>query len=556
MNEIAERFLTHRVENQPPPMPPYDAWLTDRPLRDALTREGGGWAEDRLAAFGPVVGGELMALGVAANENKPRFVPYDRYGHRIDAVRFDPAYHAILSLGIRHEVPSFAWRNAGRRGAHVARAALAYLHNQPEQGNNCPLTMTYASVAALRRQGGLADAWIERILSTEYDPRDLPAWDKTGNTIGMGMTEKQGGSDVRTNTTRATPLAAAGPGRLYALVGHKWFFSAPMCDGFLVLAQADAGLSCFLLPRFAPDGSRNAIRLQRLKDKLGDWSNASSEVEFQGALAWLIGEEGRGVATILEMVALTRLDCAIGSAAIMRQALVQALHHTMHRRAFGKRLVEHALMRNVLADLALESEASMALVLRIARAVDEAQHDPAAAPLARLITAIGKYLVCKRCAPFVNEAQECLGGAGYVEESMLPRLYRQAPLNSIWEGSGNVQCLDVLRTLDREPASLEAFLAEIDRAAPLHRLLREERRRLGDLLASAPAEREAIARVLVERMAVALQAAVLLRGAPEAVADTYCRARLGGGDLRCFGTLPADAPFGALIDRAWPDAVA
>jgi len=555
MNEIAERFLTHRVENQPPPLPPYDAWLTDRPLRDALVREGGGWAEEQLAAFGPVVGGELMMLGVAANENKPRFVPFDRYGHRIDAVRFDPAYHAILSLGIRHEVPSFAWRNASRRGAHVARAALAYLHNQPEQGNNCPLTMTYASVAALRRQGGLADAWIERILSTEYDPRDLPAWHKTGNTIGMGMTEKQGGSDVRANTTRATPIEAPGQARLYALVGHKWFFSAPMCDGFLVLAQADAGLSCFLLPRFAPDGSRNAIRLQRLKDKLGDWSNASSEVEFQGAAAWLIGEEGRGVATILDMVALTRLDCTIGSAAIMRQALVQALHHTMHRRAFGKRLVDQALMRNVLADLALESEASMALALRVARAVDDAQHDPQAAPLARLITAIGKYAVCKRCAPFVNEAQECLGGAGYVEESMLPRLYRQAPLNSIWEGSGNVQCLDVLRTLDREPASPEAFLGEIDRAAPLHPLLREERRRLGDLLATAPAEREALARVLVERMAVALQAAVLLLGAPEFVADAFCRARLGGRDHRCFGTLPAGAPFGALIDRAWPDAV-
>lgn len=549
----ADRFRTHTVENQPPPLAPYDAWATDLPLREAIRREGGGWAEDRLAAFGPVAGGELMELGVLANENKPRFVPFDRYGHRIDSVQFHPAYHAIMALGIRHGVPSFAWRHAERTGAHVARAGLTYLHNQPEQGNNCPLTMTYACVPVLRHQPALARDWLPRVTATEYDGRFVPAWDKPGNTIGMGMTEKQGGSDVRANTTRATPIGQAGAGQLYELVGHKWFFSAPMCDAFLVLAQAGAGLSCYLLPRFAPDGSLNAIRLQRLKDKLGDWSNASSEVEFQGALAWMIGEEGRGIATILEMVALTRLDCLIGSSAIMRQALVQALHHAVHRHAFGRRLIDHVLMRNVLADLALESEAAVALTMRVARAVDAASRDAGEAAFARLATALGKYFVCKRCPPFVNEAQECLGGAGYVEESMLPRLYRQAPLNSIWEGSGNVQCLDILRTLEREPASREAFFAELDEAGDGHALLREEAARLRNLLAQTQ-DRELRARFLAERMTLALQAALLLRAGHTAVAEAFCRSRLGNEAGRCYGALQATADLGTLLGRAWPAA--
>ncbi|HZR35665.1 MAG TPA: acyl-CoA dehydrogenase family protein, partial [Nevskia sp.] len=442
MNQsVAQSFITHEVSNQAPPLAPYDAYATDLPLREALQREGGGWAEKEVAAFGPVAGGELMQLGFTANENKPKFKPFDRYGNRIDEVEFHPAYHRIMELGISHGVPSFAWRHADRPGAHVARAALAYLHAEPEQGNGCPLTMTYACVPALRHQPELAKAWLPRIISTEYDSRFIPAWDKRGNTIGMGMTEKQGGSDVRANTTKAFAVGQRGPGQLYELVGHKWFFSAPMCDAFLVLACTEAGLSCFLLPRFRPDGTRNPVRIQRLKDKLGDWSNASSEVEFQGALAWMVGEDGRGVATILEMVALTRQDCMIGSSGIMRQALVQAVHHARHRKAFGKYLVDQPLMQNVLADLALESEAAMALTLRVARAVDGTQRDPKEAAFARIATAIGKYWVCKRTPPMVNEAQECLGGAGYVEESILPRLYRQAPLNSIWEGSGNIQCL-------------------------------------------------------------------------------------------------------------------
>ncbi|MFL5608390.1 MAG: isovaleryl-CoA dehydrogenase [Gemmatimonadaceae bacterium] len=550
---VAERFQTHTVENQPPPLAPYDAYATDVPLREALQREGGAWAEDAVAEYGPIAGGELMALGVLANENKPRLRAFDRFGHRVDEVEFHPAYHRIMELGVRHGVSSFGWRNADRAGAHVARAALSFLHNQADQGTSCPLTMTYASVPTLRHQPDIARDWLTRVVEPVYDPRSVPAWDKHGNTIGMGMTEKQGGSDVRSNTTRATPVATAGPGQLYELVGHKWFFSAPMCDAFLVLAQTDAGLSCFLLPRFAPDGSRNAVRIQRLKDKLGDWSNASSEVELQGALAWMVGPEGRGIATILEMVALTRQDCLIGSASIMRQALVQAVHHARHRRAFGKSLSEHPLMLNVLADLALESEAATALALRVARAVDASPRDAAEAALARVVTAIGKYWVCKRCPPFVNEAQECLGGAGYVEESPLPRLYRQAPLNSIWEGSGNIQCLDVLRALTREPESGQAFFAELASVRGGHALLDAEMARLRKVVSDASEDLESRSRHLVERMALALQAATLIRSGNVAIADSFCESRLGSKHGLAFGTLPADAPIDALVERTFPE---
>ncbi|HKH91374.1 MAG TPA: acyl-CoA dehydrogenase family protein, partial [Gemmatimonadaceae bacterium] len=444
---LADRFRTHDVDNQPPPLTPYDAYATDVPLREALAREGGGWAEEQVAAYGVIAGGEAMALGVAANESRPKLRAFDRHGHRIDDVDFHTAYHRLMELAIEHGVVGFGWRNPTREGAHVARAALMFLHNQADQGTSCPLTMTYACVPSLEHQPELASEWLPRVLSSVYDGRSVPGWKKAGNTIGMGMTEKQGGSDVRAITTRATPVDAAGPGQLYELVGHKWFFSAPMSDAHLVLAQTDAGLSCFLLPRFAPDGARNAVRIQRLKDKVGDWSNASGEVELEGALAWMIGEPGRGLATILQMVSLTRADCVIGSASIMRQALVQAVHHARHRRAFGKPLADQPLMRNVLADLSLESEAATALALRVARAVDGSARDDGERALARIVTAVGKYWVCKRCPPFANEAQECLGGNGYVEESIVARLYRQAPLNSIWEGSGNIQCLDVLRAL-------------------------------------------------------------------------------------------------------------
>ncbi len=557
-HRIAERFSTHEVDNQAPLLAPYDAWRTDLPLREAIAREGGGWAEREIAAYGVIAGGELMQLGYTANENKPKFKPFDRYGNRIDEVEFHPAYHRIMQLGVAHGVSNFAWRHADQPGAHVARMAISYLHNQADQGSSCPLTMTYACVPALRHQPSLAQAWLPRVIANAYDQRFIPPDQKTGVTIGMGMTEKQGGSDVRSNSTRAYPVGGRGPGELYELVGHKWFFSAPMCDAFLVLAQTEAGVSCFLLPRFDESGSRNAIRIQRLKDKLGDWSNASSEVEFQGATARMLGEEGRGIATILEMVALTRQDCMIGSASLMRQALVQAIHHARHRKAFGKLLVEQPLMQNVLADLALESEAHAVLTARVSRAVDASARDgknsASEAAFARIATAVGKYWVCKRAPAFVNEAQECLGGAGYVEETNLPRLYRQAPLNSIWEGSGNIQCLDVLRALTREPASRDAFFAELNTAKGGHPALDAEVVRLQAELAADNADRgtlESRSRFLVERMALSLQAAILVRAGDRRVADTFCESRLGGGHGQVFGTLGVGAPLTYLIDRAF-----
>jgi putative acyl-CoA dehydrogenase len=464
-------------------------------------------------------------------------------------VDFHPAYHRLLELSIGAGATALPWQRADTPGAHVARMGLMYLFNQADQGTSCPVTMTYACVPTLRHAPGLAARWLPGITSGVYDARFLPAPQKRGLTVGMGMTEKQGGSDVRANTTVAHPLGQRGPEQPYELVGHKWFFSAPMSDVFLVLAQEEAGLSCFLVPRFTPEGSLNALRLQRLKDKLGDWSNASSEVEFTGALAYLVGEPGRGVATILHMVALTRQDCAIGSASLMRQALVQALHHARHRRAFGKRLEEHPLQRNVLADLALESEAHLALAARVARAVDASARDVTEAALARVLTAVAKYWVCKRCVPFVNEAQECLGGLGYVEESGMPRLVRQAPLNSIWEGSGNLQCLDVLRALSREPASREALLGELATGQGGHPALDAELARLPQELAQAD---ELGSRALVERLAVALQGTLLLRAGNSAVAEAFCTSRLGGAHGQAFGTLPRGAPLDVLLSRAWP----
>jgi putative acyl-CoA dehydrogenase len=441
ISSVHANFSTHDVSNQATPLENYNAYQTDIALQHMVAREGGDFAGNNLTELGALVGGELIALGQTANLNKPTLRIFDRFGHRLDQVEFHPAYQRLMQLGVAHGVPNFAWRNETTAGAHVARAAMTYLFGQQEQGTLCPMTMTYASVPALRQHSAIAERWLPRILSKQYDSRFIAPHLKTGCTIGMGMTEKQGGSDVRANTTKAHAVSNEGAGEWYELVGHKWFFSAPMSDAFLVLAQSARGLSCFLLPRILDSGDVNAIRIQRLKDKLGDWSNASSEVEFHGATAQMLGEEGRGIATILEMVALTRQDCMIGSASIMRSALVQAIHHARWRKAFGKLLIDQPLMQNVLADLSLESEAAMVFALRVARAVDRSPHDAREAAFARIATAIGKYWVCKRTPAFVNEAQECLGGAGYVEESILPRLYRQAPLNSIWEGSGNIQCL-------------------------------------------------------------------------------------------------------------------
>ena len=548
---LSEGFRTHTVENQPEPLADYDAFATDPALQSALEREGAGWARDAVAAFGPIAGGELLHLGFLANEHLPVFKPFDSRGQRINAVEFHPSYHRIMELGVEHGVPNFDYRHAGTPGAVVARAALAYLHMQPEQGNNCPLTMTHAAVPSLRYQPSLAQLWEPRVIAPHYDGRDVPAWEKAGNTIGMGMTEKQGGTDVRSNTTRATPIGAAGPGEAYELVGHKFFFSAPMCDAFLVLAQAKEGLSCFLMPRFLPDGTRNTFRIERLKDKQGDRSNASSEVEFTGTLVWLIGDEGRGVANILQMVALTRQDCLLGSAGIMRQALVQAIHRCRQRQVFGKRLIEQALMRNVLADLALESEAAMVLAMRVARAIDASERDPQEAAFARIGTAIGKYYVCKRCPPMVTEAQECFGGPGYIEDSIMPRLYRQAPVNSIWEGSGNVQCLDMLRALRREPATREALLAEFATVAGANTVLDRAVQQVGQAL-DDDESLEIRSRRVIEQVAMALQAVQLIRSGDQDVSDWFIASRLGGQSGQCFGTLPAAAPFDRLIERAFP----
>ncbi|WP_313139975.1 acyl-CoA dehydrogenase family protein [Stenotrophomonas sp.] len=536
-------FDTHHVDNQPPPFGGRNLWADDVALSDAVQREGGAAFVPQLQQYAGMAGDSLYRLGFDANRDRPRLRTHDAQGHRIDLVEFHPAYHQLMEAAKRHGAAGLSWHDA-RPGAHVARAALSYLHHQAEAGTSCPLTMTHAAVAVLRQYPALAE-WAAKAAAPHYDPRDVPIADKAGITLGMGMTEKQGGSDVRSNATRAE-LQSDGS---YTLVGHKWFFSAPMSDGFLVLAQATGGLTCFLMPRRLPDGNRNAFRLMRLKDKLGDWANASSEVEFCGAWAQRVGEEGRGVATIIGMVMMTRLDCMLGAAAEMRMALAQALHHTRHRHTFGQRLCDHALMANVLADLAVESEAATSFALRVARAVDQAAHDPQQAAFARIATAVGKYWVCKRAAVFINEAQECLGGAGYVEESMLPRLYRQAPLNSIWEGSGNIQCLDVLRALGREPQALAAVEDELDSAQGRDARYDTSLQWLRAQLMQVPAENQA--RVICERLALQLQAAVLLR-AQSPVASAFVRSRLGGEHGLAFGTLPADIDYAAIMQRALP----
>ena len=540
-------FSTHAVSNQPPPLLPFDAWASDAPLRSAVAREAPAADCVPLADYGARVGGELSEWGFLANRFKPQLHTHSRYGERIDQVEFHPAYHQLMQAAVGAGVHSLGWE--GAPGDQVRRAALSYLHHQAEAGTSCPLTMTFAAVPVLRQGGEALRPWLERALSRQYDPRFVSGLDKAGITLGMGMTEKQGGSDVRANSTRAEPLG----GSRYRLVGHKWFFSAPMCDAFLVLAQAPGGLSCFLLPRFRDDRSRNALRVLRLKDKLGNWANASSEVEFEGAEAWRIGEEGRGVASILDMVSLTRLDCMLGSAAEMRRALIEALHHAQHRKAFGAPLIDQPLMREVLADLALEVEAAVALAFRVAGAIDRARDNPAEAALARIATALGKFWICKRAPALVNEAQECLGGAGYVEESIMPRLYREAPLNSIWEGCGNIQCLDVLRALQREPASLAALQLELEQARGANGLLDAEVARCNELLRAVSRDANAAqrcARQLAQRLAQCLQAATLLRS-ELAIGAAFCLARFGAGRGLGYGAAGLASVEGQLLHRAF-----
>jgi putative acyl-CoA dehydrogenase len=540
----------HEVLNQPPPLEGYNVAATDRVLLGALEREGAGWARERLLVLGAIAGDEAFTWGRQANQNPPILHTHDRFGHRIDEVEYHPAWHTLMRTAVAAELHGLPWRRPVP-GAHVARAALFFTLSQAEAGHGCPISMTYSCIPTLRVQENLAAEWEPRVVSSTYDPAMRPAPEKAGVLLGMAMTEKQGGSDVRANTTRAEPLGRPGTDEPYAITGHKWFCSAPMCDAFLVLAQTDRGPTCFLLPRWLPDGTRNRFHIQRLKDKLGNRSNASSEVEFDGAWARLVGEEGRGVPTIIEMVTHTRLDCIIGSTSGMRQAVAQAIHHATNRQAFGKRLVEQALMQNVLADLCVESEAATTVMMRLARAYDEGAADPQQRLFARLATAVTKYWVCKRHPPVVAEALECLGGAGYVEESILPRLFRESPLNSIWEGSGNVICLDVLRAVSRQPEALVAFREEIapERAAEprLARVLDDAERVLGD------GDRiEVRARWLVERLAVALQGALLLRSAPGPVADAFCASRLDREHGLAFGTLPAGIALGAIIERHAP----
>ena len=543
---------THEVFNTPPHQGDQDLWQDDTALRDGITREGGAWAADRLAGFGRIAGSAAtFARADAANRYPPELKTFDRYGMRINAVTFHPAYHDLMALAIAHEVPNFAWRHR-QPGAQVAHMGLSYMLNQAEGGVMCPMAMTYAALPVLQSNEGAPAGFVGKVLSDAYDPRDIPWGDKHGVTVGMFMTEKQGGSDVRANTTRAVAeTRATGAGAAYRLTGHKFFCSAPMSDAFLMLAYTDNGLSCFFVPRWTEDGKRNAFYIQRLKDKLGNRSNASCEIEFAETRAVMIGEEGRGVRTIIDMVQGTRIYCAVGSAALMRQAVLQALHHAQHRSAFQKRLIDQPLMQNVLADLALESEAALVLWLRLARALDEAPADDTAAALTRIGTAIGKYWICKRAPGHVFEAMECHGGPGYVEESILPRLYREAPVNSIWEGSGNVVCLDVLRAMHKEPAAMEALLAELDSARGANATLDHALIRLkGDIASNS--DIEARARRITEAMAVCWQAALLVRHAPAAVADAFCASRLGEHWTGAYGTLPNGADYDAIIARAVP----
>ncbi|MET7291112.1 acyl-CoA dehydrogenase family protein [Streptomyces griseoloalbus] len=538
---------THTVTNQAPPLVQYDVFGADRALVEAVERhldpdvleEG----RSELAALGRAAGSaQVQEWGVRANEHPPRLRTHDRYGHRIDEVDFHPAWHRLLGKGVSAGLTA-AWV---RPGGHVRRAAAFQVWTQVDAGNGCPLSMTHAAVPALRTDPALAAVWEPRLTSVIYDPDLRPAGQKPGALFGMGMTEKQGGSDVRANTTAARPLAEDGA---YELTGHKWFCSAPMSDAFLVLAQAPGGVTCFLVPRVLEDGTRNVFLIQRLKDKLGNRSNASAEVEFDGTWARRVGDEGRGVRTIIGMVAATRLDCVLGSAGLMRQAVAQAVHHCAHREAFGGKLVDKPLMRNVLADLALESEAATTLALRLAAAYDDNGEQDRA--LLRIAVPAAKYWVTKRCAPVAVEAAECLGGNGYVEESGMPRLVRESPLNSIWEGAGNVQALDVLRALRREPQALDAYLREVGQARGAdHRLdgaIKDLLTELADLEGV-----EGRARRLVERLALVLQGSLLVRYAPPQVADAFCAARLGGDGGAAFGTLPHTLDLASVVERARP----
>jgi putative acyl-CoA dehydrogenase len=533
---------THEVSNQPPPLSDYDVFSSDLALVEAVQRHDAGWSTEALSALGRRAGSpEAQEWAQLANVHSPRLVTHDRYGTRIDEVEFHPAWHSLMTVAVSEGLHASPWIDP-KPGAQVARAAGFAVWGHTEGGHGCPISMTHAAVPALRVDDTLAAEWVPRLLSLTYDPGLRQPADKAGCLAGMGMTEKQGGSDVRTNTTRAVPS----PDGTYRLTGHKWFTSAPMCDLFLVLAQAPGGLTCFVVPRVLPDGERNTFRIQRLKDKLGNRSNASSEPEFDETVGWRLGDEGRGVPTIIEMVAMTRLDCVIGSATIMRASVAQATHHARHRQAFGRYLVDQPLMLSVLADLAIESEAATTLMVRLAAAID---NDESA--FKRLALAVGKFWVCKRGPAVAVEALECLGGNGYVEDFPMARIYREAPLNSIWEGSGNVNALDVLRALGREAGVWEAFRDEVMLASGADPRLDRAIAALDAALADT-SEIEVRARRLVEQMALTLQGSLLVRFAPPAIADAFCATRLGGDWGHTFGTLPPGVDPRSIVERAAP----
>jgi putative acyl-CoA dehydrogenase len=518
---------THEVLNQATPIVPYNAFEADAPLREALEREGGGWGVDRLRDTGELAGTrEALEHSERCERNEPVLRTHDRYGHRIDAIELDPSWHWLLRQAVEREIHSLPWRDP-QPGAHAVRAALMYVWSQVNAGVMCPVSMTYSVIPSLRENADLAARWEPQLVRADYGG---------GALAGMAMTEKQGGSDVLANTTRSEPQ---GDGS-YEITGHKWFCSYPPCDVFLTLAQAPSGLSCFLI-----EGRDPGFQVQRLKDKLGTRSLPSAEVEFRGVRGQLVGEEGRGVPTIVRMVNHTRLDCVIGSAASMRWGVTQAVHHARHRTAFGRRLAEQPAMVNVLADLAIESEAATATAMRLARAYDEG-----AGPFRRFATAVMKYWVCKRAPAHAIEALECLGGNGYVEESGMPRLYRDSPLNSIWEGSGNVAALDVLRALAREPEGLPSFLAEVGQAAGANAHLDAHVARLKAGLTALAGEAQWLARRTVEDIGLALQGSLLVRYAPPFVSDAFCAARLGGEGRLAFGTLPAGVDGTAIVARA------
>jgi len=550
-------FATHEVLNQSPPFENVNLFTTDRALVEAVSREGGGFAAKRLAAFGEVCGNAAaFERGRLANENPPRLKPFDSKGRRLDVVEFHPAYHECMAISVAEGLHCSSWDHLAEpgakpaQGANVARSARCYIAVQMEAGHQCPITMTNASVPTLLLQPGIAAEWLPKILAREYDKSFKPVGDKRGATIGMGMTEKQGGTDVRANTTRAVPVGGGGPGAEYIVTGHKWFMSAPMCDAFLVLAQAPGGLSCLLLPRFLPDGSVNALRIQRLKDKLGNRSNASSEVEFQAAHAWLIGEEGRGVPSIIEMVTRTRLDCAVASAGLMRLILANAIHHCRHRTVFQKKLVDQPLMSQVLADLALDAEAATALAFRLCRTFDRAS-DPHAAAWRRLMTPVTKYWVCKLAPAFAYEAMECLGGNGYVEEGVAARVYRELPLNAIWEGSGNVMALDLLRVLQREPETAEIVMEDLSAAVGGDPHLKAQHARVQRLL-HEPRLLDQRGRALTEALATLAAGTILRAHAPAFVADAFIATRLSGSPRQTYGQGCDGVDTRAIVERAFP----